>query len=168
MENYEQKYKAALSWIQTLYEGLHGKTKEEAEAHFPELKESKDERIRKSIHIYLDWLDGRKDYAPKGEFSIKDMIAWLEKQKPVDTSENNGKTALEAIKEVKESGYEWDAEKKELKKIGKKPELKEETGVLKQLLDERSEEDEGQLQYAIDACGRTSTVDRLKSIKRRI
>ena len=42
--------------------------------------ESEDERIRKAIHIYLDWLDGRKDYAPKGDYTIKDMIAWLEKQ----------------------------------------------------------------------------------------
>ena len=48
---------------------------------FPELAESDDERIRKAIHIYLDWLDGRnKDYQPKGDYSIKDMIAWLEKQ----------------------------------------------------------------------------------------
>lgn len=44
-------------------------------------KESEDERIRKAIHIYLDWLDGRKDYAPKGIYSIKDMVAWVEKQK---------------------------------------------------------------------------------------
>ena len=47
---------------------------------FPELKESEDERIRKAIHIYLDWLDGRKDYQPKGEYTIRDMIAWIEKQ----------------------------------------------------------------------------------------
>lgn len=43
-------------------------------------QESEDERVRKAIHIYLDWLDGRKDYAPKGKYTIKDMIAWLEKQ----------------------------------------------------------------------------------------
>jgi len=42
--------------------------------------ESEDERIRKAIHIYLDWLDGHKDYQPKGNYTIKDMIAWLEKQ----------------------------------------------------------------------------------------
>ena len=46
----------------------------------PELEEIEDEEIRKAIHIYLDWLDGRKDYAPRGEYSIHDMIAWLEKQ----------------------------------------------------------------------------------------
>ena len=47
---------------------------------FPELKESEDERIRKELHIYLDWLDGRKDYAPRGKYTIREMIAWLEKQ----------------------------------------------------------------------------------------
>jgi hypothetical protein len=61
-----------------------------AEVIFPELKESEDERIRKAIHIYLDWLDGHKDYQPKGNYTIKDMIAWLEKQddqKPADKVE---------------------------------------------------------------------------------
>ena len=47
---------------------------------FPELAESEDDRIRKAIHIYLDWLDGRKDCQPKGDYTIKDMLAWLEKQ----------------------------------------------------------------------------------------
>ena len=48
---------------------------------FPKLKENEDEKIRKAIYIYLDWLDGgRKDYAPKGEYSIRDMLTWLEKQ----------------------------------------------------------------------------------------
>lgn len=39
-----------------------------------------DEKIRKAISIYLDWLDGRKDYAPRGEYSIRDMLVWLNKQ----------------------------------------------------------------------------------------
>lgn len=34
--DYEQKYKAALEWMQGMYGGLHGKTKEEAEKYFPE------------------------------------------------------------------------------------------------------------------------------------
>lgn len=29
--DYEQKYKEALGWMKSLYGGLHGKTKEEAE-----------------------------------------------------------------------------------------------------------------------------------------
>jgi len=60
--------------------------KEELENILPELKVGKDERIRKALHIYLDWLDGRKDYQPKGDYTVRDMIAWLEKQgeKPTD------------------------------------------------------------------------------------
>lgn len=41
---------------------------------------SEDEKIKKAILIYLDWLDGKKDYLPKGDYTIKDMILWLEKQ----------------------------------------------------------------------------------------
>ena len=76
---YEKKYKEALKWVQKLYPSFEGWVKEDAEHYFPELK-SEDEKIRKAIHIYLDWLDGRKDYQPKGAYTIKDMIAWLEKQ----------------------------------------------------------------------------------------
>jgi hypothetical protein len=54
--------------------------RETIEYIFPELAECEDERIRKAIHIYLDWLDGRKDCAPKGKYSIKDMIDYIEKQ----------------------------------------------------------------------------------------
>lgn len=58
-----------------------------AEEIFSEFEMSEDEKIRKELHIYLDWLDGRKDYTPKGNYTIRDMIAWLEKQgeqKPFD------------------------------------------------------------------------------------
>lgn len=74
-----EKYNKALEKAKKLY----GKycINNVLEDLFPELKESNDERIRKAIHIYLYWLDGRKDYAPKGIYSIKDMIAWLEKHK---------------------------------------------------------------------------------------
>jgi hypothetical protein len=46
--NYEEKYKNALGWMRSLYDGLHGKTREEAERYFPELKDE-DERIRKVL-----------------------------------------------------------------------------------------------------------------------
>ena len=55
MENYEQKYKAALGWMQSLYKGLHGATKEDAEHYFPELKESEGERIRKEIVDFIQY-----------------------------------------------------------------------------------------------------------------
>ena len=58
---------------------------------FPELKESEDERIRGAILIYLDWLDGRKDCQPKGYYTIRDMIAYLEKQKDYELTEDDKK-----------------------------------------------------------------------------
>ena len=77
MESYEQKYKEALGWMKSLYGGLHGKTKEEAEKYFPELAESEDERIRKAIITFFESEDDNTTYAlvPK-----KDILAWLEKQ----------------------------------------------------------------------------------------
>lgn len=51
MDNYEEKYKKALAWMQNLYKGLHGKTKEEAEEAFPELKD--EGREEKEM---LDWI----------------------------------------------------------------------------------------------------------------
>lgn len=71
--NYEKKYKKALEWMQSLYDGLHGATKEDAEHYFPELKESEDERIRKAIIAYIS-------HDQHCGVSNVDMIAWLEKQ----------------------------------------------------------------------------------------
>lgn len=42
--------------------------------------ESKDENMIKELLFYLDWLDGRKNYAPRGVYSIKEMLAWVKKQ----------------------------------------------------------------------------------------
>ena len=77
--DYEKKYKDALAAArQAMGTGAYDDLT--LEFIFPELNESEDERIRKAIHIYLDWLDGRKDYQPRGEYTIRDMIAWLVKQ----------------------------------------------------------------------------------------
>lgn len=79
--SYEQKYEEALKRASNLkVQNPFDTVGQMVEHIFPELKGSEDERIRKAIHIYLDWLDGRKDYAPKGIYSIKDMIAWVVKQ----------------------------------------------------------------------------------------
>ena len=80
--DYEKKYKKALERAKSLIGDtiIEESGQHIAEVIFPELAESEDERIRKAIHIYLDWLDGRKDCQPKGDYTIKDMIAWLEKQ----------------------------------------------------------------------------------------
>ena len=86
--DYEKKYKEALERARHYYLTGKGEPVDFIKMIFPELAESDDERIRKAIHIYLDWLDGRnKDYQPKGDYSIKDMIAWLEKQKEYESTD---------------------------------------------------------------------------------
>lgn len=83
--DYKEKYEMALEGIQEILGSGEDSIKMSRlqlrlQGIFPELNKSEDERIRKAIHIYLDWLDGRKDYAPRGEYTIRDMIAWVEKQ----------------------------------------------------------------------------------------
>ena len=83
--DYKEKYEMALEGIQEILGSGEDSIKMSRlqlrlQGIFPELKESEDERIRKAIHIYLDWLDGKKDYAPRGEYTINDMIDWIEKQ----------------------------------------------------------------------------------------
>ena len=74
--DYKKKYMKALKWMQSLYSGLHGATKEEAEYYFPELKESEDERMRREIIDFLrlphHQFAGKRDH--------EKWIAWLEKQ----------------------------------------------------------------------------------------
>lgn len=79
----EQKYKAALEWMKGLYGGLHGKTKEEAEKYFPELKESEDEKVKRIIHSISNKISFHlHDIFTEEEFQCFDAWsnAWLEKQ----------------------------------------------------------------------------------------
>jgi hypothetical protein len=111
--DYEQKYKAALEWMQGMYGGLHGKTKKEAEKYFPELQESEDEKVKRIIHsisnkisfhlhdIFTEeefqcfdawsnaWLK-KQGSIPKEVTYTQEVIAWLEKlgQKPKWTDED--------------------------------------------------------------------------------
>lgn len=81
--DYKRKYNEALEWMRSLYDGLHGPTKEDAEHYFPELTESEDERIKKEILSFLK--DFKRDHYRNLDFSS--WIAWLEKQgeqKPTD------------------------------------------------------------------------------------
>ena len=76
--DYEKKYKEAQGWIEKIYPTLQHEQQMEAEAFFPELKESEDEKIRKDIIVLVkDWWDR----VNKDNISTKEqMIAWLEKQ----------------------------------------------------------------------------------------
>jgi len=77
--NYEQKYKAALDWMQSVYPTMTGADKEDAEHYFPELKESEDERIRKGlIKAVSGILKGNTLYGT--DVTREEALAWLEKQ----------------------------------------------------------------------------------------
>ena len=88
--DYEQKYKAALEWMRGMYDGLHGKTKEESEKYFPELQDSEDERMKKAImHILYE---NYTDAAVIEGVEIAEIVAWLEKQgekEPAEWSEKD-------------------------------------------------------------------------------
>lgn len=75
--DYKEKYEQALEYMRTVYHTLTGAAKEDVEHHFPELKESEDEKIRKELIQYL------KDYPnlPNGDYSRNDFFSWLEKGK---------------------------------------------------------------------------------------
>lgn len=76
MENYEKKYKEALSWAHSAIKaGADGMLKEDLERIFPELRESEDERIRKSILELV-----KQSSHILNPMNQKSMIAWLEKQ----------------------------------------------------------------------------------------
>lgn len=75
--NYEQKYKEALNWIRNIYPTMQGAEKEDAERHFPELKESKDEKIRKVLIKGFQYYDKESKW---GEFTTTEILSWLEKQ----------------------------------------------------------------------------------------
>jgi len=73
MDTYEKKYKEAQKWIESIYPNLSHEQQMEAEAFFPELKESEDEKIRKWIIGVLSTYEHDRDLRNAA-------IAWLEKQ----------------------------------------------------------------------------------------
>jgi hypothetical protein len=95
MNNYEQKYKKALEAVKFLQEvnpsdeGIQNWVKD----NFPELKESEDERIRKTlIAFFRDW-ERTKSHC--WNVNVSDILTWLEKAK-----------ALKAIKPIFKTGDE--------------------------------------------------------------
>lgn len=88
MENYEKKYKEALEWMRDLYPSLEGSIKEDAEHFFPELKESKDERIKRAIKHIL--YENNTDAAIVEGVEIAEIAAWLEKQGEIDLDYKDG------------------------------------------------------------------------------
>lgn len=86
MDTYEKKYKEAQGWIEKIYPTLQHEQQMEAEAFFPELAESEDERIRKELIVWLKNSEGQT--LPIDRYNA--ALAWLEKQgeqKPADKVE---------------------------------------------------------------------------------
>ena len=85
MENYEQKYKEVLEKAKQKLDAcgyLESRQAQMILELFPELEESKDEKIRKAL------VDGFFKYSNSfttfGGIKVEDIISWLEKQKPVE------------------------------------------------------------------------------------
>ena len=77
--NYEQEYKKAFEAAKGLHDAGNALTKKQMEIVFPELAESEDERIRKWLVDYFTRI-GEKNWIHR-EFTCKQIVAYLEKQK---------------------------------------------------------------------------------------
>ena len=75
---YEKKYKEVQGWIEKIYPTLQHEQQMEAEAFFPELKESEDEKVRKRLIDLIYKVYANTSYITCVEH--EDMLAWLEKQ----------------------------------------------------------------------------------------
>lgn len=84
MDNYEEKYKKALAWMQSLYKGLHGKTKEEAEEAFPELRDEGREE-KEMLDWIISYLESRalNAYIVQERENLNKAVLWLRNQSKV-------------------------------------------------------------------------------------
>ena len=87
MENYGKKYKEALRKATKIHRDDNEEIKHYMEVLFPELAESKDEKIREKLIENFKWFCG--DYLNttkwgKDDMLVKDIIIWLEKQGNID------------------------------------------------------------------------------------
>lgn len=80
--DYKQKYEQLAKFIKDLYPFMSDYCKEKTEGMIPELKESEDERIRKSIleEFKVKAIGGHEEKFFRNGVKIKDALAWLEKQ----------------------------------------------------------------------------------------
>ena len=105
--DYEKKYKKALGRCKKLYDEFktmhHNHAMEDLEEIFPELAESEDERIRKTIYNFLDSALGKDLLQRKCGLNPDSVLAWLEKQKeqkPAEWSEEDERFIRDAIAAV--------------------------------------------------------------------
>lgn len=90
------------------------------EEMFPELKESKDERIRKEL---ISFFTERAKYTEDSTFnglSSKEIIAWLEKQESVEWSEEDTKMFVNIKACLRNANKDYSAELTWLKSLKQK------------------------------------------------
>lgn len=133
--DYEEKYKEALEKAIRIYE--EGTITESLCYIFPELKECKDERIRKAILSGLKYLETELGWDAVGDVDILDVYAWLGKQETSYTKRDVENAYIEGVAFAKN----------ELEKQGE-PTLKAEPSGM-QTLNTWSEEDENVLNNLI-------------------
>jgi hypothetical protein len=78
-------YDEASKWVEGIYPTLTHEQQGEAEAFFPMLKESEDERVRKEIYSALKYLETELGWDAVGDVDILDAYAWLENQGKQET-----------------------------------------------------------------------------------
>ena len=78
--DYEKKHKEAQKWIESIYSELSHEQQMEAEAFFPGLKESEDERMVKFIKNQLFNIKKTITDKYKLDTELTKAIDWLEKQ----------------------------------------------------------------------------------------
>lgn len=129
--DYEKTYKEALERVrECLKDGtITNVAIGYIEEIFPELKESKDERIRKEL---IDYFTEGREFLSLCSFGGDEIIAWLEKQESLTTDEEKQgkedvlwciKQAKKYAKDENEMGTCWFAEQW-LEKQGNKPQGK--------------------------------------------
>ena len=178
-EKYEKSIEALRGFIEGCEEDNQPILKEDLIEIFPELKENEDERIRKTLikgfkKLESDYEENVGEDCIWSELKVKDVIAWLEKQK----FENNVSEEVDsqAWQIANNAAITWEqsmailmAADKAFKK-GKAEGLKEQKSI------EWGEEDEMYLRLAIGSVystknivnGKDDVVEWLKSLKRRM
>lgn len=92
--NYEQKHNGAIESIKRIYNQADSYGKELMEKEFPELRESEDERIRKSLIKGFQHYDKECKW---GEFTTTEILSWLEKQGEKTIPKNIDDAALQYV-----------------------------------------------------------------------
>ena len=113
MNTNEENYKAAQEWYKIAKEQNNQLAIVILENHFPELAESKDEKIRKALIEYFQ-VDG----CICGNIPTKDIRAWLEKQGNKDKLiKELGEYKVKYTQEVSSQQLEKQGEQKPAEKI---------------------------------------------------